>query len=92
MSRIDITHPHTLSSDDARQALEEIAGKLEQRLGATTRWEDDTLLFSGGGVDGSITLLADTLHVQAALGFPLSMMQGAIETQVRDLLEKRFGT
>lgn len=92
MSRIDIVHPHSLTQPQARQALEDIAGSLRERFAVDTRWQDDCLLFSGNGVDGRIRLAEVALHVQAELGFPLSMMRGAIQDKVTELLQRRFGS
>lgn len=91
MARIDIQQPHQLPAEQAREAVDQVALKLAERFGLQTHWQDDTLHFNGSGVDGTIGLEAGLLHLQAALGFPLSMMHGAIEAQVRHVLEQRFG-
>ena len=77
MSGIDITHPHSLPPEQARTAVEDVAGKLAQRFDMQTAWEGDTLRFKRSGVDGAIDMLpgslrellklvcsADALHVE----------------------------
>lgn len=49
MSGIDITHPHSLPPEQARTAVEDVAGKLAQRFDMQTAWEGDTLRFKRSG-------------------------------------------
>lgn len=90
MSRIDITHPHRLPLAQARVAVDGVARSLQQRFGVRAQWRDDTLLFSGDGVDGRIVLEAERLHLQATLGGILSMLRGPIEAKIRDVLRTRL--
>lgn len=90
MSRIDIRHPHNQPLDDARAAVDEVAGKLSERFGCACHWNGDALDFSGSGVDGRIELAPEQVHVTAKLGFMLSMLQGPIEAEIRRVLDERF--
>jgi len=91
MSAIDIRHPHTLPKDEARQAVQEVAEKLDARFGMSSRWEGDVLHFKRSGVDGHIALQPKELHVSAQLGFLLSAMKGTIEQEIKRVLAERFG-
>jgi len=91
MSRIDILHSHSHAPDQARQAVEDIAGKLSERFGVECQWQDDTLHFSRSGVDGQIAVMPNALHVTADLGFLLSAMKGPIESEIRRVLDEKFG-
>ena len=91
MSSIDITHPHRLPMAQAREAVEDVARRLSERFGVASDWRGDTLHFAGSGVDGSIELGAEQLHLQANLGFLLSMMKDPIEAKVREVLAERLG-
>lgn len=90
MSSIDILHPHTKTLEQAREAVEEVARKLAERFDFAYRWDGDTLNFSRSGVDGKIRLAPEQLHVNAKLGFMLSMLQGPIEAEIRRVLEEKF--
>ena len=90
MSHIDIRHPHSLPSTQARKAVQEVADKLDAKFGMQSRWEGDTLHFSRSGVDGHIALEPNELHVTAKLGFLLSAMKGSIEQEIRRVLSERF--
>lgn len=91
MSGIDIRHPHTLPVAEAREAVQRVAGKLEERFGVECAWRGDVLDFSRSGVDGSIAVLPGEVHVSARLGFLLAAMQGAIEAEIRRVLGKHLG-
>lgn len=90
MSGIDIRHPHTLPMPEAREAVQRVAGKLEDRFGVDCAWRGDVLDFSRGGVDGRIALLPGEVHVTARLGFLLAAMQDPIEAEIRRVLGKNF--
>ena len=90
MSKIDISHPHSLPMTKARKSLDEVAAKLDERFGMSSRWEGDVLHFSRSGVDGHIALEPENIHVTAQLGFLLSAMKGPIEQEIRRVLEEKF--
>ena len=91
MSKIDIRHPHSLPMTKARQAVQEVADKLDTKFGMQSRWEGDTLHFQRSGIDGHIALEKDQLHLTAQLGFLLSAMKGSIEQEIKRVLSERFG-
>ena len=91
MSRIDITHAHSLTGDRARQAIEEMAAKLTEKFQVRSSWAGDVLSFNGSGVDGAIKLLPGAVSVVAELGFPVSMMKGMVEEQIKSVLKEKLG-
>ncbi len=46
MSTIDIRHAHTLSDESAREAIAEVARKLQERFDVNARWEGTNLHFA----------------------------------------------
>lgn len=90
MASIDIHHPHSLSADKARKAVEQVARKLAERFDVEYEWAGDTLNFARSGVDGRIALEPSQLHVTASLGFLLSAMKGPIEAEIRRVLAEKF--
>ena len=91
MSRIDIRHAHSLSATSARQAIEEIAKKLQERFDVSTRWQGQQLHFARSGVEGAIEMLPGAVRVKAELGFLLSAMQGMVESEIRRVLSEKLG-
>ena len=90
MSRIDIRHAHSLSATSARQAIEEIAKKLQERFDVDYGWDGDTLKFSRSGIDGHIALADQALHVSAKLGFLAAMFKEPIEAEIKRVLKEKF--
>lgn len=91
MSTIDIRHAHSLSDDNARNAISEVAGKLQERFDVATRWEGQVLHFTRSGVDGAIELLPGAVRVKAELGFLLSAMKGMVESEIQRVLAEKLG-
>ena len=91
MSGIDIRHSHSLPTDKARDAVEEVARKLAERFEIDYGWDGDTLNFNRSGVDGKIALKPKELHVTASLGFLFGAFKGPIEAEIRRVLQERFG-
>lgn len=91
MSDIDVRQPHSLPLPQARAAIDDIAAKLAGKFDVTCAWDGDVLGFRRSGVDGAIALAADEVRVTARLGFLLSAMRGPIESEIRRVLQERFG-
>lgn len=91
MPGIDIRHQHSMPLAKARKAVEDVAKKLAERFDVEYDWDGDTLNFVRSGVDGKIALEPKQLHVTAQLGFLLSALKGPIESEIRRVLDERFG-
>ena len=91
MSNIDVRHAHALPHDQARQAIEQVAGKLSERFGLPSNWRGDVLDFNGSGVDGAIALEQGAVRVTAKLGFLLSAMKGMVESEIQRVLKEKLG-
>jgi len=91
MSNIDVRHAHALPHDQARQAIEQVAGKLSERFGLQSNWRGDVLDFNGSGVDGAIALEQGAVRVTAKLGFLLSAMKGMVESEIQRVLKEKLG-
>ena len=90
MSSIDIRHDHGKTPEQAREAVEQAARKLNDRFDMQSRWEGDRLHFSRSGVEGAIELLPSQVRVTAQLGFLLSAMQGMVENEIRRVLSEKL--
>ncbi|HBN54895.1 polyhydroxyalkanoic acid synthase [Stenotrophomonas sp. MYb238] len=91
MSTIDIRHAHSLTEERAREAIAEVARKLQERFEVNARWEGDTLHFARSGVDGAIEMLPGAVRVKAELGFLLSAMKGMVESEIQRVLAEKLG-
>lgn len=91
MPGIDIVHKHSMAPAKARKAVEEVARKLSERFDVEYGWDGDVLEFNRAGVEGRIALSPGQLRVTAQLGFLLSALKGPIESEIRRVLQERFG-
>ena len=90
MPSIDIRHPHSKSPEDARDVVSRLAEKIQERFEVGCTWCGDTLEFSRSGVNGSIQVTDDEIHLLMNLGFLLSALRGPIESEIKRYLEREF--
>lgn len=90
MPRIDISRPHQLSVAEARAVVDKVSARMQEKFGMTGQWQGDTLGFSRPGVNGVITVGADTIQVKAELGLMLAPLKGMLEQEIRRKLEEHF--
>jgi putative polyhydroxyalkanoate system protein len=93
VATIDITRPHKLSMDVAKQRAEDFAKSMETKLGLTWKWAGDNIQFeapSGAakGTKGDVQVRADSVRVTVDLPFLLSVMKGTIETKIHEKLDQ----
>lgn len=91
MAAIDIQHAHDLPMAKAREAVERIAEKMNQKFGIRHAWNGNELDFGGSGAKGRITLGTKDVHLTLSLGFPVSMFRSSIEAEIHKYLEREFG-
>lgn len=91
MPDIDIRAYHTLGHREAREAADALAEDLASKFDIDYGWDGDTLVFEHTGVDGEITVDEESIHVQARLGFMLSLLRTRVEDEIRRYLENHFG-
>jgi putative polyhydroxyalkanoate system protein len=90
MPSIEIEREHRKSLNEARAAVDRVAGKLAEKFAVECEWEGDTLNFRRSGVDGHIMLEPGKVHVTARLGFLLSALRGSIESEVHRYIDREF--
>lgn len=83
MANIHIKRSHTLSHEEARARVEEIAEDLKTKLDADYSWHGDSLRFHRAGASGSIDLGDGFIDLKIKLGMLLTPMKGKIESSIR---------
>lgn len=91
MSDIDIRRAHSLPPADARAAIDEVAQSLAAKFGMRCDWQGNMLTFSRRGVDGSIAVDAQQIHLQARLGLTMRALRPLIEREIERYLDQRLG-
>jgi len=91
MASINVSYPHQRSLEEAREAAQTFAGKLQAKLGVESRWQDNTLLLERTGVNGSMSLSDGLVEVDLTLGMMLTPMKGQIEAEINKQLARYLG-
>ncbi len=90
MSRIHIRREHELTREAAREKVGRVAEVLAKRFDAVCDWTGDTLSVKHPQVNGTITLGARDVVVEAKLGFLLAMFKDRIDEQLVRVLDREF--
>lgn len=93
MATIDITRPHKLPIDTARQRAEDFAKSMESKLGLAWKWSGNTIHFeapSGAakGTKGDVDVTEQNVRVTVDLPFLLRVMKGTIESKIHEKLDQ----
>jgi putative polyhydroxyalkanoate system protein len=91
MARIAIEKGHHLSHKQAKEAAENVAVDLKKRFELDYRWKGDAIEFSRPGLAGALRVGKDDVRLDCELGFMLSLLKPAIETEVHKEFDKYFG-
>jgi putative polyhydroxyalkanoic acid system protein len=91
MPTIDIHRPHQLPLAEARAVIDQVATRMREKFGMQDQWQGDTLRFSRPGVNGTIAVGAEAIHVHAELGMLLAPLKGMVEQEIRRKLDEHFG-
>lgn len=91
MAVIDIHRKHDRSIKDARAAVERVAKAIAKEYGITHRWDGNTLNFSRTGVNGTISVAKQDLHIHAELGFLMGALKPVIEREIVRQLDDAIG-
>ncbi|MDC8013079.1 polyhydroxyalkanoic acid system family protein [Tahibacter soli] len=92
MPSIDIRHAHKKPLKEAKEKVTDVAKEIAKKFDLTYGWEGNVLHFERSGVNGKIALAKNEVHVTAELGFLLSMLKPAVESEIRKRLDQHFGT
>lgn len=91
MSAIAIAKKHSLSHKKAKDAAEKVADDLNARFDLEYRWKGDNIEFRRPGLSGCLHVGKDSVRLDCELGFMLSLLKPAIETEVHKQFTKYFG-
>ncbi len=91
MSVISITKSHQLGLEELTVRVNQVIGKLEQRLGVKAEWENATLLqFRRKGASGSVELSESQVEVTVRLGIMFRALKGMVAQELESELERRL--
>ncbi len=86
MADIHIERQHGMSLAQARKAAFKWAEQVEEKFDMECTYEEggtsDEVSFKRSGVNGTLTVTADTFELQAKLGFLLGAFKDSIEAEI----------
>jgi putative polyhydroxyalkanoate system protein len=88
MADIELSRAHSLGVDGGRDAVTQVARKLEHTLSVDCRWEGNTLQFEGHGAEGTIDVQPERVDVAIELSFMLRAMKGWIRSEAESYLDE----
>lgn len=97
MSRIDMTFPHPLPPDIARQRVDALLDDLRARSpyfeGVTPEWSPDgaSCRFEGDGFQGAVSLTPGQVRVEMRLEGLMAAFRPVVEQKLRELVAKGLG-
>ncbi|HWG44401.1 MAG TPA: polyhydroxyalkanoic acid system family protein [Gemmataceae bacterium] len=100
MPNLTITIPHQLSKEEAKRRIGEQAATLQSQQGGMLerveqRWDGDTLHFhvgaAGQSVSGSALFSDQSVHLDIALPWMLSLLAGTVKKQIEQQGHKLLG-
>jgi len=91
MSHIDMCARHSMPTDEAQKAADELASDLAEKFEINYGWEGDHIHFERPGVHGMITVRENEIKIKATLGLMLIFLKPLIEDEITDYLQNHFG-
>jgi len=91
MSHIDMRARHTMPTEDAQHAADELARDLAEKFEIDYGWDGDHIHFERPGVHGMITVRENEIRIKAVLGLMLIFLKPVIEDEITQYLESHFG-
>ena len=93
MATIDISRKHGLDKEEAKKRAEQLAKRLEEKIGIRWRWEGDKITFDAPsgmakGANGNVSVDGAQIRVEIDLPFMLRPMKGMVEGKVNDKLDQ----
>lgn len=83
MSNIHIKHRHSLSPEETRQRVEEIAKSLKKEYKIDYAWKGNRLHFRRSGATGSLDIGDGFIELSIKLGMVLAPVKGKIEKSIK---------
>ncbi len=90
MPKINMQKTHSLTTDQAREKVNQLAASLKEKYGLSGSWAGNRYEFKRTGVTGFVKLEEKKVSVEVDLSFVLSPLKGKVEEAVRQKLDQEF--
>jgi len=90
MADIELSRSHSLGVTEGREAVERVAKQLEEDIGVTYQWSEDTLHFDGQGAEGHIEVEQEMVQIAIHLSAFLRPMQSRLRKEAERYLDRHL--
>lgn len=90
MPNIHLKHSHTLTPDETRKRVEEIAQDLKREYKMDYSWDGDLVRFRRKGASGSVHLGDGFIELKIKLGMLLAPLKGKIESMIQQDIKSKM--
>jgi putative polyhydroxyalkanoate system protein len=93
MSKIHMRRGHTMTEDELKDGLQEIADHLSDNFGMTSSWKGNEIHFSKSGAKGAKGVLAiaeGELKLEMQLGMLLKPFKSKIVSEMEKFLDENL--
>jgi putative polyhydroxyalkanoate system protein len=90
MADIHIVRNYAMPLKNARDAADELAGRLARQFDLVSQWHGDIMHFERAGVKGTMALGKGAVTVDVRLSLLLSAFKPAMEQQIGEHLDQLF--
>lgn len=91
MADISIKKNHQRSREDVRATIEQLAGKLSDRLGGQWCWEGDVAVCEAHGVEARVGFDTESVSIDVTLPRMMKPLRKKIEATVEEHYGRYFG-
>lgn len=91
MADIEMSRPHGLETDEARERIEALAEKLADRLGGSWDWQGDEAVCQARGARARVFYDERSISLVVSLPMMLRPLRGRLETKIEEYFERYFG-
>ena len=89
MNRMEVDVPHRLTRDQARARLDRVRERLAREYSAVCRWDGEShLTVRRKGLEASLELAEDRVHVDLELGMLMRPFAGSIRAGIAKQLSE----
>jgi putative polyhydroxyalkanoate system protein len=90
MNKLEVEIAHQLTCDEARSRISRVTEKLARDYSAECNWDDNRLIVKRKGLQASLNIADDKVHVDLELGMFMRPFAGTIRAgiakQLADIL------
>lgn len=90
MAQIEMKKSHALGAEKARGQIEQLAGRIAEKLGGSWRWQGERAICEARGAKACVAYDAETISIEVDLPFVMRPMRKVLEAKIEEYFERYF--